>query len=296
MDIITGHTGEEGNVRAVDDMAMYFSAMGRNGILENLDNLAVTITGSYKVKVGAGDILIGNGCHARVRYGQEETLTLDAGTSGYSRKDIIVAQYVNNNGIESVSLKIKKGTNTTNINSAVAPEPVFGDIQKGAVLSEELIATVSIVNLQATNVEMANVTQSINSASEGLGGFIRSVYEELMDKEAEYKRKFNELDEIIQTIQRDIARSVEADSGRISTVTVSANSYTDVDINFNHEFVSIPRVVSSLVSASGTATGYGNMSIVLRSITNNGAQVRVFNASSADRTTGVHWVAVAPNV
>lgn len=134
MDIITGHRGVS-HVTSQNQRDINMGFVGEESyILPVGGELAATITGGSEVTIADG-VLMMQGCAASIGYGQSETLTLQAGTAGYKRYDLICAQYTkDSSGVESVSLVVKTGTPTTG--SAQYPSYTDGNIAAGDTLVE----------------------------------------------------------------------------------------------------------------------------------------------------------------
>ncbi len=80
-------------------------------------------------------------------------------------------------------------------------------------------------------------------------------------------------------------------SGEISSTSVSAGEYKDVSVTFPFTFSSKPKVVAGLYSTS-TSADLGSISVAVTTWTTSGCTLRIFNASSAQRSPAVHWIAV----
>lgn len=134
MDIITGHRGVS-HVTSQNQRDINMGFVGEESyILPVGGGLAATITGGSEVTIADG-VLMMQGCAASIGYGQSETLTLQAGTAGYKRYDLICAQYTkDSSGVESVSLVAKTGTPTTG--TAQIPSYTEGNIAAGDTLVE----------------------------------------------------------------------------------------------------------------------------------------------------------------
>lgn len=134
MDIITGHRGES-HVTSQNQRDINMGFVGEESyILPVGGELAATVTGGSEVTIADG-VLMMQGCAASIGYGQSETLTLQAGTAGYKRYDLICAQYTkDSSGVESVSLVVKTGTPTTG--SPQYPSYTDGSIAAGDTLVE----------------------------------------------------------------------------------------------------------------------------------------------------------------
>ncbi len=76
--------------------------------------------------------------------------------------------------------------------------------------------------------------------------------------------------------------------------SVSANSYADQDVTFNHTFDAAPVVVACLQSSS-TGVNVGSISVSVINITTTGFTIRVFNNSANQRTPSINWIAILIN-
>lgn len=157
MKIITGKTGEN-HVTADDDRSLYAGIFGENSYVLNIgQKLASTIVSANTIRIGSGD-LVHNGTHARIAYGDYEDVSIDNGTTGYYRKDLIVARYTKSAGIESMDLVVIKGTPSTT--DPVAPEYYQNNILQGATISDMPLYAVTLngVNLESVTSMFQVVT------------------------------------------------------------------------------------------------------------------------------------------
>lgn len=145
MEIITGRTGEP-HVYAADDAELYRLFLGSGDFLLTTGNqLNATMNGTTKVRIADGSLIM-QGRLAKIRPSDGfDELTLDIGTIGYKRVDLVVAEYnqtvvteqVEIEGevvdvvdkFDSVELKIVKGT--PNANQFVEPTITTGNIDDG---------------------------------------------------------------------------------------------------------------------------------------------------------------------
>lgn len=145
MEIITGRTGKP-HVYAADDAEIYRLFLGDGDFLLTTGNqLQATMNGTTQVRVYDGSLMM-QGRLAKIRPSDGyDTLTLDIGTVGYKRVDLIVAEYNQTvvteqkeiegevvdvvDKFDSVELKVVKGT--PNANSYVEPTITTGNIDDG---------------------------------------------------------------------------------------------------------------------------------------------------------------------
>ena len=145
MEIITGRTGEP-HVYAADDAEIYRLFLGDGDFLLTTGNqLQASMNGTTQVRVYDGSLMM-QGRLAKIRPSDGyDTLTLDIGTVGYKRVDLIVAEYNQTivteqqeiegevvdvvDKFDSVELKVVKGT--PNANDYVEPAITTGNIDDG---------------------------------------------------------------------------------------------------------------------------------------------------------------------
>ena len=149
MEIITGYTGEN-HVTSADDASLYRGILGADDyVLEVGNKFAATIVDNNTVRIMDGDLVI-QGHQARIRANDYNEVTIDNGTPGQKRNDLIVARYQKNTitGIESISLEVVKGTPGT---TATDPEIIQEDLKVGGTQRDFPLYRVSIdgINLQS---------------------------------------------------------------------------------------------------------------------------------------------------
>ena len=111
MHIITGYTGEN-HITSADDASLHRAIFGEGDyVLDTGSKFKATIIDNNTIRIDDGDLLI-QGHLARINPGDYEEVTIDNGTPGLKRYDLIVAKYLKDNvtGIESVTIEVIKGT------------------------------------------------------------------------------------------------------------------------------------------------------------------------------------------
>lgn len=145
MEIITGRTGTP-HVYAADDAEIYRLFLGDGDFLLSTGNkLQATMNGTTQVRISDGSLMM-QGRLAKIRPSDGyDTVTLDIGTVGYKRVDLIVAEYKQTtvttqeevegeivdvvDKFDSVELKVVKGT--PNATEYVEPTIATGTIDDG---------------------------------------------------------------------------------------------------------------------------------------------------------------------
>lgn len=142
--IVTGKTGEP-HVTSSDDRHRNAGIFGKGMyVLDTGNRLEARKTESNTIKISNGDLMI-NGTHARIAPNEDENVTIEGGTSGVNRRDMIVAEYRKTNGIESVTIEVIKGTETTG--TPTTPEYKTGDILNGSNIVDMPLYTVDLIGV-----------------------------------------------------------------------------------------------------------------------------------------------------
>ena len=98
-------------------------------VLPTLNQMTAEMQTANKVRVGTGDLVM----DGRVVTNEAAVdLTVESGTSGYKRNDLVVCRYTKNasTGVENFAAEVVKGTPTTG--TAADPEVTEGDISTGS--------------------------------------------------------------------------------------------------------------------------------------------------------------------
>lgn len=133
MQIITGKTGTN-HVSAEDDRGKHAGIFGKDEYVLNVGNkFSATVESANTIRLASGDGVM-QGTHFRIPHGKYDDVTIDNGTTGYMRKDLIVARYKKVGDIESVTSAVLKGTPVAS--DPQAPEYTQGNILEGASFSE----------------------------------------------------------------------------------------------------------------------------------------------------------------
>lgn len=127
MHLVTGYAGRE-HVTAADHGAFHMALFGSGQFVLNTGNkLAASSPSNNTVRILDGDLLM-QGRHVRLNEGSHVDLSIENGTQGYYRNDLIVARYTRNEstGVEEVNLVVIKGTAAAS--NPADPEHTSGDL------------------------------------------------------------------------------------------------------------------------------------------------------------------------
>lgn len=130
MNIVTGYTGTP-HVTANEAQALNQGIFGpENYVLDVGQKFSATLVDANNITIEDGEGVI-QGVQFRIAPGETENVSIDSGTTGYNRIDLICARYTKDvqTGVEAVNLVVIKGTPT----ASTPAEPSFnsGDVLLG---------------------------------------------------------------------------------------------------------------------------------------------------------------------
>lgn len=150
--LITGYAGK-GHITSADCGCFNAGICGLSKyVLETGEQFKYNLESNNQITISSGD-LVNQGRHISIPYGTTETLTIENGSQGYSRIDVVVMRYERaaGTGIETPALKIVKGTPHETTPSVPALET--GDIFSGDSVDEMPLYYIYITDLNITEVE-----------------------------------------------------------------------------------------------------------------------------------------------
>lgn len=114
MNIITGYRGEP-HVSSQQERDVNIGIFGSGTYIVNLgSNMAATVISANEVQIADG-LVIAEGCSAEIAKGMSESVTIENGTQGMQRIDLIVVRYTKNSStaVEDMQLAVITGTPAT---------------------------------------------------------------------------------------------------------------------------------------------------------------------------------------
>ena len=151
MKIITGYQGRA-HIASKDDQGRNRGMMGAASyVLGGVNTFAATLVSNNELQIGAGEG-IHQGVHFRVEPGSYDSLTIENGTQGKKRKDLIVCRYTKDSstGVENTAWVAIKGTPADS--SPVRPAYTSGDIASGAATADMPFYELTIDGINVTAV------------------------------------------------------------------------------------------------------------------------------------------------
>lgn len=136
LQIVTGYTGTA-HIKSAHDRARNAGTVGTGSYVMRTGNmLAAKMQSANTLRIVDEDLMM-QGVHATVEAGTHEDLTVDNGTQGKKRNDLVVARYERLAGepkTESVTLRVIKGEPSDG--AAADPAYTEGDILGGDLVAE----------------------------------------------------------------------------------------------------------------------------------------------------------------
>lgn len=163
MDIVTGHVGSA-HVTSWQDRDLNQGIFGSGTyILDVGSKMAATIISNNEIHIADGTLVM-QGCQGVIQKGTYDTISIDNGTQGLKRNDLICAQYTKVGGVESMSLVVIKGTAASTPSD---PSYTSGDIQNG-----DTPVQVPIYRVVLNGLTVESVTALVDEADNLSGGSV----------------------------------------------------------------------------------------------------------------------------
>lgn len=156
--LITGYAGTE-HIQSADDGAFNASFFGEGQfVMEQGNQFEASIINNNTIRVLDGNGLM-YGRHFRINPDTHEDLTIETGTAGKNRIDLIVMTYAKDSreGTESAYLQVIKGTESSGTPSV--PSYTNGNILEGATFNQMPLYKVKIEGVVLSDIEPLFVTQ-----------------------------------------------------------------------------------------------------------------------------------------
>ena len=164
-ELITGFAGTP-HVGS-DDMGAFQAGILGTGsyVLQTGQQLKVTVASANKVTIGTGDLVM-NGRHVRMATATD--LTIQNGSQGQKRNDLIVCRYSKaSDGKETATLTVVKGTATTG--TPADPSTNKTSILDGASVSDMPLYRIPITNLSVgTPVQLFDVLTPLKTVGDSV--------------------------------------------------------------------------------------------------------------------------------
>lgn len=150
IELVTGHAGSA-HVTSAQDGRLNAAAWGTGKyVLPLQGRFAITVNSANSVTVSTGDALL-EGRH--VTSEAPTALTVDSGTQGMHRNDIVALVYAKDgSGVESAALQVVKGTETSGT-------PTDPDLPSGSVLAGDTACAMALWRLPIDGIALGEPNQ-----------------------------------------------------------------------------------------------------------------------------------------
>ena len=176
MNIITGYRNEP-HVTSQQLRNTYIPIFGSDAkILDVGSKMAVTVISANEVEVADGQ-LVCEGCTAEIAHGTTESLTIENGTQGEQRIDLIVARYTKNagKGVEDMQLAVVKGT-------PAATNPAVPSYNTGTIADGDSPVDFPLYRVNLDGISITSVVAMVDVVS--IKGDMDSLSQRITDVEA----------------------------------------------------------------------------------------------------------------
>lgn len=157
IELVTGHAGSA-HVTSAQDGRLNAAAWGTGKyVLPTQAQFAITVDSANQVTVATGDAML-EGRH--VTSEAPTALTVDSGTQGMKRNDLVCIVYSKNgSGVESAALQVVKGTET----SGTPSDPA---IPSGSILAGDTSCAMALWRLPISGITLGTPEQLFEVADE----------------------------------------------------------------------------------------------------------------------------------
>lgn len=290
--IVTGYTGQQ-HVTSQDDAAFNRVA----GIAyyyvkqdDNNESPMITNSGNGVIKLPKMTIIMyGIVC----RINGTETVTLDVGSQGMYRTDLIAGKYQQDpvSGVESFSIEVIKGTPTSNSSSTVPSAPK-GDVTKGETCYVPLFTVqlngnnVSSMNrVIGSNLTIAEITAWINNNKLNVGkiGTLITDLNSVKTTATSAKLTAGNVETKLGNLQKQVKTGIV--SGTVTVTPSAVGTVKTANIDYGVIFTSPPTVVVSPTTGAPQA-----VSVSVSAKTETHFTV-CLHRSDSKTATGINWIA-----
>lgn len=250
MEIVTGYTGQP-HVTSDDVRAFNAGIIGKGKyVLDTGNRLEANKTSSDSLVILDGDIVM-NGCHARIS--TQEEMNLTPGTDGVKRKDLIVARYTRQGGVESVSLIAVEGTPATKNPSVPTTPYQDNNILNGDTTVDMVLYVVTFDEYDIVTIEQKyKIQNNLNKT------YSRTEVDEIIgNEEAVFNAK---LDNIVLEMEnmktfptnQEIVIGTAGNKQLFKTIITPPDKSLDAGVTWTSSIVlpNVQRIISATVTCS----------------------------------------------
>ena len=216
MKIIMGYRGEPHiNSQQLRDTHIGIFGSGTH-ILDVNSKLAATVVSNNEVQIADGTVVC-EGCTAEVTRGTTESMTIENGSQGMQRIDLIVARYTKTAGtaVEDMQLVVIKGT-------PAASNPAVPSYNQGLIADGDSPVDFPLYRVNLSGISITSVKRLVDVVS--IAGFIEECEQRIATVESKIPKHYKK--EFVET-----GIQIGANAARLYTVDISKNGYTPTGIS-----------------------------------------------------------------
>lgn len=234
MNIVTGYRGEA-HVTSQQDRDINRGIFGDGVCIIDIGSeLAATVISANEIQIADG-LLVAEGCAAEVPYGTTESLSIDNGTQGMLRTDLIVARYTRNTGTGVENMQLVVITGTPAASSPADPSYTSGSIAAGDSqvdfplykVNINGITISSVVKLAGSSV-IASLIAKVGTASMGTTATtITAAIRELKNQVTALMTQLGSIGFTQKTVAAESTISIVISAGYAGVLFIGASSVSD---------------------------------------------------------------------
>lgn len=271
MEIITGYRSE-GHVTSQQDRITNIGIFGSGTyIIGNVGSLmAASVISANEVQIADG-LLIAEGCTAEIPRGTSESLTIENGSQGTKRKDLIVARYTRESGTKIESMELVVITGTPASSNPAAPSYNTGSITGGDTLVDFPLFTVNI-----DGITIESVTRLVGYAEVSSKSYVDALGTTLTNL-------INTTKNNLQSTINSLSSTLTTVSNRVGTASLNTTAKNALAA-INELLTKINTLTTNLATTNSNVTAANN-----RINTTNSNLSSVTNRTSAleSKTSGL---------
>lgn len=152
--LITGYAGH-GHVTSADDALYHAGVCGKDKYVMNTGTgFKATAESNNLITIGSGD-LVDQGRHINIPTNSSESVTIENGTQGKTRIDVIAIRYQREvtTGIESANMIVLQGPSTNTGQKPEYPTMKIGNLYKGDDIDDIPLYAVTIEDIAIVSID-----------------------------------------------------------------------------------------------------------------------------------------------
>lgn len=250
------------------DLASLFSGIigNESGVLTVFDELRLEKISDNKVRLHSGVYSL-KGHILYIPKGSYEDFTIESGTLGANRIDLLVAEYVRNgegDGEDTLRFKIVKGSSTSG--APQVPDLTQQDINQNGITRQEALYKLRLTGINLAITKRFDMLESVKSLEDR----IESGFEDIKDYVIAYGDDF----EVYKSTKVVMTGSWKVEDSRGTIQWTLPRELKNLSVNELNQRYNISLNITSEMDSSGSVTNH-NSSMVLNATIRNKSRVDI---------------------